>query len=250
MIDLHTHILPAVDDGSHSVSESLAMAEMALDNGTNGIAATSHGNIGELTVEKYREAFFKLRERLVQEHLPLQLYTGMEILMDHEVPDKLDAGKLLTLNDTKYILIEFHFDEELWMVKDYLQMLEETEYIPVIAHAERYEFVQRHPEEVYNWVRSGIVIQANKGSFLGAFGRKARETALSLLSHNLIQVVASDAHGVEHRTTQMRNAARFLNDTVSPKYRELVLSENPGRILRGEEVLTFPPKPYRQNHYW
>lgn len=250
MIDLHTHILPGVDDGSRNLEESLEMCRRAYAGGTRGIAATSHGNLGNLTVERYKTAYQLLTRELEKENIPIRLYTGMEIFMNPDAVTRLETGKLLTLNHTRYVLIEFDFNEEAWMAEEYLHMLEEAGYIPVIAHVERYFFVQKHPEIVYQWVQQGYVIQTNKGSLLGAFGKKERDTGISLLEHQLIHVVASDTHGPDRRTPDMTQTVRFLEETAGPKYTRLVLSENPARILSGKEILAFPPRPYRRNRYW
>lgn len=250
MFDIHMHILPGMDDGAKSMADAIAMAEMAVECGVKGVVASSHGNTGGFTRSDYERALLGLKEELKKEKIALELYPGMEIYMDHDAIDKLTAGELLTINQSKYVLVEFDFREELWMVQDYLQMLDDAGYIPVIAHAERYAFVQRNPELVYHWAELGYVIQVNKGSLLGGFGRRERETAISLLEHKLIHVIASDAHGIDERTPSMYNISRFLGDCVSPKYREILLTENPGRILRGEEILSFPPKPYRRNLHW
>ena len=252
MIDLHTHILPGIDDGSRNMEESLEMCRIAAAGGTRGIVATSHGNLGPkpLTTEEYKNAYRLLKQELVRADIPIRLYSGMEIFMTADAAAGLRAGELLTLNETKYILIEFDFREELWMAEEYLCMLEEAGYTPVIAHVERYYFIQRAPEIIYDWVRRGYVIQVNKGSPLGAFGKKERDTAVSLLEHNLVHVIASDAHGTQHRTPDMTNIFRFLGETAGSKYRNLVLNENPVRILSGEEILSFPPRPYRRNRYW
>lgn len=248
MFDIHMHILPGLDDGAKTMADSVAMALMAFESGVKGVAATSHGNTKGLTRAAYEQAFAKLKAELEKEKIPLKLYPGMEIFMDHDVMDKLAAGELLTLNQSRYVLAEFDFGEELWMVNDYLQMLRDAGYLPVIAHAERYAFVQKNPEAVYDWAGQGYVIQVNKGSLLGGFGRRERETAISLLEHKLIHVISSDAHGIRERTPSMHNISRFLGDCVSPKYKELLLHENPRRILAGEEVLAFVPKPYRRNY--
>ena len=252
MIDLHTHILPGVDDGSASLEESLEMCRIASAGGTRGIVATSHGNLGSssLTVEQYKNAYRLLKQELIREEIPIRLYSGMEIFMTGEAAAGLDAGELLTLNQTRYVLIEFYFQEEPWMAEEYLHMLEDVDYIPVIAHVERYYFIQRNPEIIYDWVQRGYVIQTNKGSLLGAFGKKERDTAISLLEHNLVHVIASDAHGTKRRTPDMTNIRRFLGETVGNKYKNLVLNENPVRILSGEEILSFPPRPYRRNRHW
>lgn len=252
MIDLHTHILPGIDDGSGNLEESLEMCRIASASGTRGIVATSHGNLSSapLTVEQYKKAYRLLKQELEKEHIPIRLYSGMEIFMNTDAVLRLEAGELLTLNQTRYVLIEFDFQEEAWMAEEYLHMLEEAGYLPVIAHVERYYFIQRAPEIIYDWVQRGYVIQTNKGSLLGAFGKNERDTAISLLEHNLIHVIASDAHGTQRRTPNMTNIIRFLGETAGNKYRNLVLYENPARILSGEEILAFPPRPYRRNRHW
>lgn len=251
MIDLHAHILPGIDDGAENIEESIKMCRLSWESGIRGIAATSHGNSRKgCSLEEYKIAYHRLLQELKKEEIPLMVYPGMEVFMNHEACDRLDSGELLTLNHTRYVLVEFAFEEELWMVNDYLQMLDEAGYCPVIAHAERYTFIQKHPEEACRWANMGYVIQVNKGSLLGSFGKREWETAISLLEHNLIHVVSSDTHGSNKRTPNMNNIVRFFNETVGTKVRNLVLSENPGRILRGDEILAFPPKPYRRNLFW
>lgn len=246
MIDLHTHILPGIDDGSQRLEESVEMCRLAWESGTRGMVAASHGN-GEkgCSLKSYKDAFWLLLQELKKEEIPLEIYPGMEVYMNEEAVSGLEKGELLTLNHTAYVLAEFSFDEELWMMDEYLSMLEDAGYFPVIAHAERYAAVQRHPEAVYGWVNKGYVIQVNKGSFFGTFGKQERDTVLSLLSHNLVHVIASDTHGIHMRTPNMKKILQFLDKTAGMKYRNLVLRENPGRILMGEEILSFPPRPYQ-----
>lgn len=248
MIDLHTHILPGIDDGSQSLEESMEMCRLAWENGTRGMVGTSHGNIKKGTsLREYKDAFRLLTRELKKEEIPMEIYPGMEVFMNEDAVSGLKKGELLTINSTRYVLAEFSFEENLWMINEYLHMLEDAGYFPIIAHAERYASVQRYPEEVYRWGNRGYVIQVNKGSFLGTFGKRERDTALSLLEHNLIHVIASDTHGIHMRTPNMKKILQFLDRAVGMKYRNLVLSENPGRILRGEDIFSFPPRPYRRN---
>lgn len=250
IIDLHAHILPGIDDGAKNMEEAVRMCQIASESGVQVIVATSHGNLGELSLKQYKDAYRLLYQELKKNEIPIRLYSGMEIFMNHEAIKKLEIKELLTLNRTSYALVEFDFEEELWMVGEYLEMLLENGYIPVIAHAERYQFVQRHPEVVFDWVvQDGCVIQANKGSFLGAFGKEEQDMAFSLLRHNLVHIVASDAHGTERRTPDMSSIFEFLGEIKGSKYRDMVLSENPGRILLGKEIAGFRPEPYKRNRY-
>lgn len=248
MIDLHAHILPAIDDGPQSLEESVEMCRLAWENGIRGIVATSHGNGFKGASRKdYACAFRLLVKELQKEEIPLEIYPGMEVFMDEDALRRLNEGKLFTLNHTPYVLAEFSFEEDLWMVSEYLSLLEEAGYMPVIAHAERYEGVQRYPEQVYTWVNKGYVIQVNKGSFFGTFGKFSQNTALSLLSHNLIHIIASDTHGIHMRSPNLTKIKQFLDEKVGVKYRNLLCCENPRRILQGEEIISFLPKPYSRN---
>lgn len=249
MIDIHTHILPNLDDGADSIEEAVAMAELAADSGTRGMVASSHGNLGEYSLRDYFSAFQQLRTAIKEEGISLELYSGMEVYMDENAVSRLKKQELLTLNNTRYVLIEFPFQEELWMANEYLQALQENGYIPVVAHLERYACIQRHPQAAFEWAENGCVLQANKGSFLGSFGNQVRDTAISLLAHNLVHVIASDAHSSGQRNPSMGNIARFLEKTVSERYRDVLLWENPLRILNGREILSPPPVPYRRRRF-
>lgn len=250
MIDLHMHILPGVDDGAHSWEEALAMAQMAVESGTKGIVATSHGNIGDLSIEKYAEAFFQFRKKLKEENIHLGVYPGMEVFMTPEAVRDLEREELLTINNTRYVLVEFDFGEEVWMVNHCLELLEEAGYTPVIAHPERYAFAQREPQMVFDWVMKGFVTQVNKGSFVGTFGRRVQNTAMALLSHNLVHVIASDAHSMHHRTPQMRGAVRFLEGYIPEEYTDLIFEKNPKHILKNEEIEAYRPRPFGRPRHW
>lgn len=244
MIDIHTHILPNLDDGADSIEESLAMAELAADSGTRGIVASSHGNLGGYTLKDYFQAFMNFRKILKEERIPLEVYPGMEVFMDEHAIERLKKEELLTINNTEYVLVEFSFQEHLWVVNEYLQVLLEEGFIPVVAHLERYDCIQNHPQAAYKWAENGCALQVNKGSLLGAFGSKVKEISRSLLAHNLVHVIASDAHSSESRNPSMGNIYRFLDEMVSERYRDVLLWDNPSRILSGKEILSPQPIPF------
>lgn len=175
MIDLHMHILPGIDDGAESFEEALEMAHMAAESDAEGIVATSHGNIGELSAEEYFEAFNRFDEKLKENNVPLVLYPGMEIFMGQGVDKKLSRGELFTVNNTKYVLTEFDFYEDIWRVNFYLELLSDDGYIPIIAHPERYSFIQENPQEVFYWAERGYVTQVNKGVFSARLADASRK---------------------------------------------------------------------------
>lgn len=115
---------------------------------------------------------------------------------------------------------------------------------PVIAHAERYEFIQDYPQIAYRWFRKGYVIQANKGSFLGRFGGGPKRAADSLLRHNLISVIASDAHSPLQRTPYMMDVYEELSREYSENHLDVLFQYNPARICDNREILRLEPVPY------
>ena len=240
MIDLHSHILPEQDDGARSLSDSLAMARMALDSGVKVMVATPHC-VGDRARETY-EAWELLREALEESRLPLQLLPGMEIFGTPDTARLLREGKLFTLNGSRYPLIEFPFHSDGTEESRILHSVCKLGYRPLVAHPERYAYIQDNPEILNWWCRMGCLLQVNKGSLLGRFGYRAQETANELLERGFATVVASDAHGVRMRTPWMQEVRQLLSEEFSPKYARKLLWENPGKILKDEEILPAEPE--------
>ena len=230
MVDLHTHILPHLDDGAFDLETSVRMADLAARSGVFHMAATSHGNYYDYTLEEYRENFERLQAELRDREIPVKLYSGMEIFMDEKAADLLDLGELLTLNGTRYVLVEFDFEENVEKVYKYIADLQTRRYNIVLAHPERYLFVQRDPEFAYFLAEQGCALQVNKGSVLGQFGRRCRNLAEQFLDDGIVSVLASDAHDFEYRTPSMNRLVAYLERRYPKKLSRMWLSENPSRI--------------------
>lgn len=242
MVDIHCHILPLVDDGADSMEDAVEMARMAAESGVRAIIATPHCNLpgdGEKNFisETLLQRFIQLRQAIRAAGIPLDIHPGAEVFCAPDVPDLLAKHSLLTLAGSRYLLVEFFFDESLDYMDDMLQSIAATGRIPVIAHPERYEAVQHLPRIVERWFRNGYIIQLNKGSILGRLGRRAEGTARWILSHGLAHTVASDAHNPDFRTTRMSELAEYLTELCPEDYVQILLSENPRRILENRPVL-------------
>ena len=237
MIDIHTHILPMVDDGAESFDEALDMAEMASECGVQALVVTPHCNhdVGYVNYESEHLAalFDKLCGLVKDFDIPIRLFRGMELWASTDIVEKLSSGKLLTLNRTQYTLLEFAFDEEPWWIEAILREMMEGGYIPIIAHPERYYCVHEEPNCLYEWRKMGAFAQMNKDSILGRFGRHTADTAALLLKHNLFNFVASDAHHAYVRNTDMTEITRYMEKKFSLRYQEVLLNENPKAILEG-----------------
>lgn len=241
MVDIHCHILPRIDDGSRSMGESLAMARIARASGVDKIAATPHFAGREESLEvlpRILSRVHRLRRELEDQEIPVEIIPGAEILC---LPQTLELARkemLPTLGESRYLLTEFYFDYPGEEIGSVLNALREMDYIPIVAHPERYEAVQMQPELVHGWFDRGAVIQVNKGSILGSFGPEPERCAHVLLSRGMVHVIASDAHGADSRTTDFGALRAWAEENLGRTYSDVLLRRNPGLILRGKPTLT------------
>ena len=242
-IDLHSHILFALDDGSSSLEESLDMAWAAYRQGTSRMAATPHCNVpGEeemtLRIKTVQTRLSKLKAALAQRDIPLKLYAGMELLCRDNLPELLEQEAFLTLAGSRYLLIEFSFDAPLYTMEQAALLVQRKGLVPIIAHPERYDAVQRTPGYLGEWFANGFLMQVNKGSILGRFGPKPQAAAAALLERGLVHLVASDTHGAFARTPDLSEAYDAVARFQGAGYAQALFCRNPRRILNDAPVLT------------
>ncbi|MBR3971302.1 MAG: hypothetical protein IKJ83_00225 [Ruminococcus sp.] len=239
MIDIHSHILPGIDDGARDVYDTLEMALMAVNSGVKAIIATPHCNIpwsnGNYLGSEYREALQKARNAIAQERMPIKIFSGMEVFVTFDLPELITEGKILTLNHSDYLLIEFDFEEDPEFVDIMVSRLKELGIKPVIAHPERYDFIKEDIMFAKRLVKAGCILQANKGSFLGHYGARSEKTALDMVKAGLVQVVASDAHSPVARTPYMLDARRAIKEFTDTK---TLFETNPERICLNRPLET------------
>lgn len=239
MVDIHCHIVPEVDDGAWDLDAAMEMARLAVKSGVRRIIATPHfrGKPEQLESVSYIvHQFNRLQSSIKRERLELELIPGVEVLCVPETMELARMGRLPTLGNSRYVLTEFYFDASWEFMDATLQELRRCGYMPVVAHPERYGAVQRDPGLARSWFARGIVLQINKGSVLGAFGRRAEDTALRLLYRGTAHVIASDAHTPEVRTTDMGPVRQWAREHLGREYTKILLEDNPGRISRGRPV--------------
>ncbi|MCQ2507304.1 MAG: hypothetical protein MJ097_00785 [Dorea sp.] len=248
-VDIHAHILPGVDDGAQDMEETLELARIAAESGTTKLVATPHCNIPELFDnyfgEWYKDVFLKTRAEIKKAGIPLELLPGMEAFTTEDLPQLILDRKIMPLNQSRYILMEFDFQEDPDFADMMLNKVREIGAKPVIAHVERYEFVKAYPEIIYDWRKKGYVIQVNKASFQGKFGYEEAVTAHKLLKHNLISVVATDAHSPYMRTTAMDQVYEELLEQYPKKGKilDVLFHYNPERICENRPIFKIDPVP-------
>lgn len=251
MIDIHTHILHHVDDGSKNLKMSLEMVELSYRRGVEALAVTPHcmpGVYGNIANDYLHEKWRILYNAVKEAGIPVHLRKGMEVLISDRSMNLIHERKIWTLNNSDYLLVEFVFDEDPIWCAEKLKEVRKEGYIPIIAHPERYYFVQNDPQIVYDWHQKGYGIQLNQESLLGMFGKKEKNTADSLLRHNVVTCVASDCHRPDRREPGMKEVYSYLNNHYGNEYAHMLVDSNPLRILNNRDMVGYKPISYE--HDW
>ena len=165
----------------------------------------------------------------------------MEIFGTPDTAQMLRDGQFFTLNHSRYPLVEFSFhsdgEEETAILEDICL----AGFRPVVAHPERYSYVQQNPRLLNRWHQMGCLFQLNRGSLMGRFGRRVQSTAAALLERGFVTVVASDAHSSHTRTPWLRDIRQVLTEEISPHCARLLLQDNPNRIIQNEIIQPAEP---------
>ena len=202
MIDIHTHVIPYVDDGSPNLETSIAIIKHEIAIGVDTIYCTPHHIYSryEATVEVIKERFEFLKQEVEKLNLPVTLYLGQEICYSHreDTIAMLKSGQLLTLNNTNRVLLEFSFTREPEDVLDIIYNFSINGYEVIIAHIERYEWMTY--DKVVALRNEGAKIQINSNSYLGMTTWKEKRFVKKLLKNGLVDYVASDTHSFRPST--------------------------------------------------
>lgn len=212
MIDIHTHILPNVDDGSSNFDTSLKLLELEVENGVNKVICTPHQNYLNLNKELLIEKFNEFKNKI---NLDIELYLGSEIYYYKGFLNDLVNGKLLTLNNSKYILIEFSTSQNTDII-DIVYSIRLKGYIPIIAHIERYSYLNN--EDYLKIKKEGALIQINASSFNYSNTKKIIKY---LLKNNLVDFVASDCHDLNRRSVDFFKIKKYIYKKYKEQYHHI-----------------------------
>lgn len=238
LCDLHTHVLPGVDHGARDLETALQMLQNAVASDVEYVALTPHFDIVGLDLEEYaarmQTQFAALQEAAAR--LPVRLALGAEVHISRELLDRLDDSKLPTINGSRYLLTEFPFSYPGDWFTPALEQLLKHDYIPLIAHPERYMAVYEAPWITEQWLDMGCHLQLTGSSILGRNGQFVQQAAAQLLRRDLVACVASDAHGVHERTNYLMGVYDHLSVHFSKAYAQCLLCSNPLRIWQDENL--------------
>ena len=255
--DLHAHILPGVDDGAKTPEDAVAMARVAADQGTKVVLATPHRRdiTDNWSVEHVRGLLDDVNGRIRSEGIDLPLVLGMENHIDLDLPDEVASGRALSMNGSRYILVEMPFFGRPNFAEDVLFRLQLQGLTPVLAHPERIEAFQRDPELLVSFVERGMLSQLTAGSIVGHFGRDVRRFSNVLLRRGLVHIIASDTHVPDGaRSPKIRLGLDAAQGIVGRDRARAMVVDTPKAILDDREVVVEPPsnggEPRRWFHFW
>lgn len=238
MIDLHCHILPGVDDGAASLQESLSMAEQAIAQGITHLLCTPHHNNGRYENEKSSviAAVHHLQNALDERNLPLTLLEGQEVRVTGELITAIEKDHLLftDITDT-YLLLEFPTQDVPAFSESLFFELRTLGKVPVIVHPERNAIFREDPNRLIPFLEMGCLSQLTAPSIVGVFGKRIQKTAHEMVTHNLVQMVASDAHGVAKRQFYLKEAYKIIEQDWD-KEKVLQMQQVARDLVNGDEV--------------
>jgi protein-tyrosine phosphatase len=236
MIDLHTHLLPDWDDGAKDWEETASMARIAREDGITKVGLTPH--VDRLTkhgdsLELLEQRFDELRRRAIR--FPVVFFRGAEVYVTDRVVENIKRDNL-TVNNSCYVFLEFPADSVIPGVRDLFYQIMLQGHVPIISHPERNVAFARQPGLLYDLVNMGAFAQVTAKSILGEFGREAREAAKVYLKHNLVHIIASDAHNVRDRPPLLRRAVEKAAKIVGREKALAMVTEIPQAILDNEAI--------------
>jgi len=238
MIDIHSHILPGLDDGAANMDETVAIARCALASGIRQIVATPHVRTRRYPgKETILDAISNLQKELLKKGISLSVLPGGEYRIDPELPRRFSRGELLTINDKgRYLLVELPDA----YVPDYtaavLNELQAQGVTPIIAHPERNDDFIRNHSRLYELIAHGALAQLTAGSLTGFYYPEITAAARALLEQGLVHFLGSDAHSVSGQLLHFEPGARETMRLLGEEQGRRLLKINPQRAVRGEFI--------------
>ncbi|ABF40277.1 PHP-like phosphoesterase [Candidatus Koribacter versatilis Ellin345] len=235
MVDIHSHILPMVDDGARSWEVAIEMVKIAERDGTTHMVATPHANYEY----KYdRESHTKLLAELqgkVGDGIKLILGCDFHFSFDN-IEDAVAHPTRYAIGDTRYMLIELSDFSIAPQMPNMIYSLTSKGLVPILTHPERNPILQNKPEKVREWAEMGVLVQVTASAFVGKWGRGVQKLAHWYAEQGLLHVIASDAHSLNHRNPVLSEARKIIAKTYGEDLARAVSETNPMAIVTNQHL--------------
>ncbi len=246
MIDIHSHILPGMDDGARSRDEALEMLRYAECDGIEKMVLTPHLFRGEF--EGKNPGVFSRKTQSLKRHLKtagihIELFCGAEVHISHDLISKIrDHREHLVISGTSYMMVEFPSDHIFSGIKDLFFEIMNEAITPIIAHPERNSVFMHKPQLLVELERMGSLAQVNRGSFLGLYGKRVREFVFNILDWNLVHFIGSDSHNLRSLVPKLSDAVKMAAERIGEEPAAALVTTNPQAVLDDKEI-PYHPEP-------
>ncbi|MGQ9675590.1 MAG: tyrosine-protein phosphatase [Chloroflexota bacterium] len=251
MIDIHSHILPGLDDGARTIGEALQMAKAALDEGIKAIVATPHivctgSNGRERILARLRE----VQEAVAEQGWAISVLPGAELYVEPNLVKEVRAGRAPTINDGPYALVELPIRDYPLYTEQVLFELQVAGIVPILAHPERLVSLMRDISLLFRLVQRGVLAQITAESLIGGQGPAIKGLTEIMLRHNLVHVIASDAHSVDFRPPVLKAAAERAAELIEPAKAWAMVTSVPQAIVEGRPIEVEEPMQPPTRKFW
>jgi protein-tyrosine phosphatase len=236
VIDIHCHILPAIDDGAGDIQTSLEMLRIAAADGISHIVATPHYRHGEPpTMQDIDNKMKQVREEMTTRAIEITLLRGADIRLTYELLEAIRRNEVPTINDSRYFLLELPdlFPPRL---DEFLFDMKVRGFFPVITHPERNYSLLSAPERIETLRDAGALFQLTAMSITGALGRRIRKFSHQLFKKGYVDFVATDAHNTGRRPPLLSKAYRETVAILNKTGAERIFFENPKAVIENREI--------------
>lgn len=240
MIDIHCHLLWGIDDGPKTLDDSIQVCSMLKNRGISRVIATPH-YIVDSTYQTNGASVIsmteQLNEALLQKVPGFEVKPGMEVFMTPDIIDLIKCNEILTLNDTRYILVETSMNSIPNYMEDVFYKIQLEGYIPIFAHPERNSKIYMNFNLIEKLISNGVLIQINHDSIMGKYGKNVKRFTESLLQKGLAHFIATDTHYVNEYFKGVEYFSKFLIELIGKENAEILMDVNPLRLWNNSEVV-------------
>lgn len=237
-VDVHSHILPGLDDGAHDLGAAVDMLRMAYEDGIKYVILTPHYIPGTMEISRHevQKAITGIRDIIKAEGIDVEVFPGNEVYLDARTVRAVESNMVFTLNESRYVLIELPVTEMYMYIRNVLFELVLKGYVPIIAHPERNPGLSGQPGMLMELIEEGALVQVNSSSLVGLYGKKVYEAAHSFLKQGIVHFVGTDAHSPSGRKPLLRRAYDAVESEFGTRYARKLFIENGMAVIRNEEI--------------
>lgn len=249
MIDVHSHIIYGVDDGSKSLEQSLEIIKESYNAGFDKIIATPHYIEDYYEVDKIdiNNRINTIKQELKKINCPIEIIQGNEIYITENINQLIEDKKATSINDNKYVLFELPLNAEAMNLNRVIYQILSKGRIPILAHPERYPFVQKDPNVLIPLIEDGVIIQSNFGSIVGQYKKSAEITLKKMLEHNMVHLLGSDVHRPNTIYSGIDQCLESIEKIIGKNKLEEIVNINPEMVIRGETIEVSNPIPIKNS---